>query len=163
MKCEQYAKMIKENGKLPQVSLKYKEGMSTIVIKKNEEVHFVTYIVLMEMKTINLGYAGGSSGVSIRVTKGISYRFGAYKGQVKKEDKLVQTSIGYLIITNKRILLHPFPGHKPISIPLNKVLSYNCFENGVEIFKDGREKGYFFKTENPNALEIIGMCLGFLC
>jgi hypothetical protein len=49
-----------------------------------------------------------------------------------------------------------------MSIPLNKVLSYNCFKNGIEIYKEGREKGYFVETATEGAPEIIGMCLGFL-
>jgi hypothetical protein len=68
----------------------------------------------------------------------------------------------YLLLTNKRVFLHPSPNCKPLSIPLNKVLSYNCFANGIEIYKDGREKGYFFETINEGASEIIGMCLGFM-
>jgi len=49
-----------------------------------------------------------------------------------------------------------------VSIPLNKVLSYNCHDNGVEAYKEGREKGYFFSVKDAGAVELFGICLGFL-
>jgi hypothetical protein len=157
-----YVYMIKNENKLPNVQFSYVDNASPIILKKGEEVHFASPSILKEMKTTNLGYQGGSRGVSIRVMKGVNYRVGSHRGYVKKEEKLVETSSGYLLLTNKRIFLHPSQNCKPVSIPLNKILSYNCFENGVEIYKDGREKGYFFETKNEGAPEIIGMCLGFM-
>ncbi len=96
------------------------------------------------MKTINLGYRGGSQGVSIPIVKGVRYRVGSHRGHIVKEDKLVETSQGVLIVTNKRLFLHPFPGHKPVSIPVNKILSYSCYRNGLEVYKEGRWKGGSF-------------------
>jgi hypothetical protein len=158
-----YVYMIKNEGKLPKVNLRYEEGFSKPILKAKEEIHFWMPAILNEVKTISMGYQGGSNGISIRAMKGVSFRVGACRGHVKRVQKSVTTSIGYLMITNKRIMLNPLPGNKPVSIPLNKVLSYNCFENGVEIYKEGREKGYFFGTNKSSAPEIIGMCLGFLC
>jgi hypothetical protein len=158
-----YVYMIRNEGKLPNVKFGLVRGVSNPIIKKGEQVHFSSPVVLKEMQTTSLGYQGGSSGVSLRVMKGVNYRVGSSRGHVKKVQKWVATSTGQLMITNKRVFLHPFPGSKPINIPINKILSYNCFENGVEIYKDGREKGYFFETKNTSAPEIIGMCLGFLC
>lgn len=158
-----YVYMIKNEGKLPKVNLRCEEGFTKPILKPKEEIHFWMPAILNEMQTVNLGYQGGSSGISIRAMKGVSFRVGATRGHVKKAQKMVTTSTGYLMITNKRIMLHPLPGNKPVSIPINKILSYNCFENGVEIYKEGREKGYFFGTNKSTAPEIIGMCLGFLC
>jgi len=87
---------------------------------------------------------------------------GAHKGYIKKEELTVETSRGALIITNKRLLLQPLPGQKPISIPLNKILSYHCFANGIEFYKEDREKGYFFQTFTAGAPEIFGIILEFL-
>jgi hypothetical protein len=33
-----------------------------------------------------------------------------------------------------------------VSIPLNKALSYNCYNNGIEACKAGREKGDSFRS-----------------
>ena len=73
-----------------------------------------------------------------------------------------QTSAGVLVVTNQRIVLQPAPGNKPVSIPLNKVLSCNCHDNGVEVYKEDREKGYFFSVKDSGAVELFGICLGFL-
>ena len=40
-----------------------------------------------------------------------------------------------LVVTNQRIVLQPAPGNKPVSIPLNTVLSYNCYNNEVKVYK----------------------------
>ncbi|MCK9581061.1 MAG: Atg14 domain-containing protein [Methanoregula sp.] len=157
-----YTYSIKNENTIPPVSLNIGEGMSNVILKKNEEIKFVVQAKLKEPRIVKLGYEGGSHGVSIRLMKGVSYRVGAHRGHIRKEEQLVDTSSGYFMITNKRILLHPFPGRKSVSIPLEKMLSYNCFENGIEIYKDGREKGYFFQTKNKSSPEVAGMVLGFL-
>lgn len=79
-----------------------------------------------------------------------------------REDRLLETSRGVLIISNQRLLLHPSAGHKPLSIPLNKILSYQCFENGIEVYKEGREKGYFFSIDKGGSVETFGLCIGHL-
>ena len=157
-----YAYLIKNENTLPPVHLNIGDGMSNVILKKGEEIKYVAQVSLKESRVVRVGYEGGSHGVSIRIAKGLSYRVGSHRGQIKKEEQMVETSSGYLMITNKRVLLHPFPGHKSISVPLEKIISYNCFENGIEIYKDGQEKSYFFQSLNKSFPEIAGMVLGFL-
>jgi RNase P subunit RPR2 len=156
-----YVYIIKKEGKLPLVDL-HTEGIGQVILKKDEIVHFANAAVLKELKTVSLGYSGGSYGISFPIVKGIRYRVGAHSGHMVKEDRLVETSPGALLITTQRLFLHPFPGHKPVSIPLNKILSYQCFDNGIEIYKEGREKGYFFAIGKSSPVEIFGLCLGHL-
>lgn len=156
-----YVNIIKKEGKLPSVDL-HIEGGGQVILKKGEIVHFADTAVLKELKSVSLGYSGGSHGISFRIAKGIRYRVGAHRGHIVKEDRFVETSRGVLIITNQRLFLHPFPGHKPLSIPLNKILSYHCFNNGIEVYKEGREKGYFFAIGKSGSVEIFGLCLGHL-
>jgi hypothetical protein len=66
-----------------------------------------------------------------------------------------------LIITNQRLFLVPTSGNKPLSIPLDKIQFYRCSENALEVYKEGREKGYFFIMQS-GAVEIFGICLGAL-
>jgi hypothetical protein len=51
---------------------------------------------------------------------------------------------------------------EPVSIPLNEVLSYNSYKNGIEVYQEGREKGYFFSVKENGAVELFSLCLGFL-
>ena len=156
-----FVNMIKKEGKLPSVDLRL-EGGGKVILKKGEIVHFADSAVLKELKSVSLGYSGGSHGISFPIAKGIRYRVGAHRGHIVKEDRFVETSRGVLINTNQRLFLQPFAGHKPVSIPLNKILSYQCFNNGIEVYKEGREKGYFFAVGKSGSVELFGLCLGHL-
>jgi hypothetical protein len=44
------------------------------------------------------------------------------------------------------------------------VLCYNCYNNGIEVYKEGREKGYFFSVKDSGAVGLasfwvlVGRC-----
>jgi len=156
-----YVNMIRKDGKLPSAALQI-EGGGQVILKKQEIVHFADSAVLKELKSVSLGYSGGSHGISFPIAKGVRYRVGAHRGHAVKEDRFVETSQGFLLITNQRLFLHPYAGHKPLSIPLNKILAYQCFDNGIEVYKEGREKGYFFAIDKSSSVELFGLCLGHL-
>ena len=148
------------NNKLPVVKLDNTEG---IILKNGETVHFVDGAILKEMRSVSVGYSGGSQGVSIRIAKGVYYRVGGTRGHIMKEDQLVQTSMGIFLITNQRIILKPSSvEYKSLEIPLNKIFSYSCYENGVAIYKEGRDKAYFLEFITKSSPEIVGMVLGYL-
>jgi hypothetical protein len=119
-------------------------------------------VQLKEMKAVQVGYVGQSQGVSLRIAKGVYYRIGRSRGHLVKDEHYVVTSAGLFIITNQRVLLHPSTGNKSVSIDLKKILSYNCYENGLVIYEEGREKGYLFVLDKPIYNEIGGMCLSLL-
>jgi hypothetical protein len=154
-----YVSAIRKLGNPPRFAVDGKLEGITPIYKKGETAHFMDIAVLKEKKSVSLGYVGGSHGVSIPLGMGIRYRVGSYRGHIQKEEQLVVTSLGMLVITNQRLLLQPRPGYKPLSIPLNDILSYHCFENGIEVYKDGREKGYFFSIKKSSSVEIFGICL----
>jgi uncharacterized Zn finger protein (UPF0148 family) len=156
-----YVYAIKKEETLPRVNLQI-EGSSPVILKKGEVVHFADNAVLKEVKSVSLGYSGGSHGVSFPLGGGIRYRVGAYRGHMVREDQLLETSRGTLIISNQRLFLHPSGGHKPLSIPLNKILSYEGFEDGIEVYKEGREKGYFFSIDKSSSVDIFELCMGHL-
>ncbi len=155
-----YALSIRTNNKLPTPTIQFADNVQ-MILKKDEVIHFSNPAILCEKKIVRVGYSGGSRGVSIRIMKGVSYRVGAHRGQVIKEEQLIPTSKGALLITNQRLFLHPAAGNKPLSLPLDKIISYNCYETALEVFKDGREKGYIFRTSS-GAVEIFSICLGFI-
>ncbi len=160
-----YALMIREKHSLPKVNLNVGTG-APVILKKGEIIHFVDSdgTTLKETRMIKLGYSGGSHGVSFPIPglKGFRYRVGSHRGHIMKEEKLVKTSGGFLIITNERLFLYPAPGNKPVSIPLKKIISYNAYNNGLEVYKEGREKGYFFAMGKSGSVELAGLCLSFL-
>jgi len=156
-----YVNCIRKTGELPTVQLEVTGSSAPPILKKGEIVHYADWCILKELKSVSLGYRGGSQGVSIQIMKGVRYRVGGHRGHIVREERYVDTSQGLLIISNQRLFLHPLPGYKPLSIPLKKILSYHCFENGIELYKEGREKGYFFATDSAS-VEIFGICLSHL-
>jgi hypothetical protein len=156
-----YAAMIEEGGSLLVLNLLH-EGTSPVLLRRNKAVHFAKPAKLKEMKTVEVGYVGGSQGVSLRIAKSVYYRIGSSREHLVKDEHHVVTSAGAFIITNQRALLHPSAGNKPVSIDLKKILSYNCYEDGLMVYKEGREKGYLFVMAKPTHNEIAGMCLSFL-
>jgi hypothetical protein len=156
-----YVNNIRKEDKLPTLKLTL-EGGSPLILKKGEILHHADRSNLQELRSVRLGYSGGSRGVSIRIAKGLTYRAGAHRGHVVKEDRYVETSQGILLVSNQRLFLHPLPGNKPLSLPLKKILSYHCYKNGIEVYKEGREKGYFFGIDDSGSVEIFGICLSHL-
>lgn len=87
-------------------------------------------------------YVGKSQGVSIRICKGVYYRTGASKGYPVDEQYQSSLGIGNLYITTKNIV---FVGDKTIKIPINKIVSYTEYSDGIELIKDGAtSKPYTF-------------------
>ncbi len=159
-----YAFMIRDKAALPNVHLSI-EGAAPVILRTGETIHFATRkpVVLREQRTVSLGYAGGSHGVSFPIPglKGVRYRVGSHRGHVMKEERWVDTARGFLLITNQRLFLHPIAGSKPVSLPLKKLLSYEAYGNGLSVYKEGREKGYFFAM-TAGQVEVAGLCLSFL-
>lgn len=156
-----YGSTIEAEGKLPVVHLTITDS-NQVLLKRDEIVHFAQAAKLKEMKVVQVGYEGGSQGISFRIAKGVRYHVGGSRGHLVKDERYIVTSAGALIITNQRVLLAPSAGNKPVSIDLKKILSYNCYEDGLIIYKGGREKGFLFVLHKPIYYEVAGMCLGFL-
>ena len=72
-----YVNTIRKEGTLPTVDLQI-EGGTPVVLKKGEVVHFADTAVLKELKSVSLGYSGGSNGISFPIAKGIRYRAVSY-------------------------------------------------------------------------------------
>jgi hypothetical protein len=149
-----------ETSDLPVVSA------GNAIMKKGETAHYVTPTVLEEIKTVNLGYSGGSHGVSIPLPikiggAPIRYRVGQLRGHIVKHDEITATSKGELLITNKRIFLNPAAGNKPVSVNLDKIASFYVYKNGLEVWQDGKQNPYLFVL-NGTASEICGLCLSKL-
>jgi hypothetical protein len=128
------------------------------IMKKGETAHYRTATVLKE-----IGYSGARHGVSIPLPIKVGgfpvrYRVGQSRGHIVKHDELLETSRGDLIVSNQRLFLNPFAGHKPLSVPLAKIASFHVYENGLEVWQDGKERPYLFVLD-ATASEICGLCL----
>ncbi len=154
-----YANTIRIEEKLPVVGIP--AGIQ-VITRKDEIIHFICQAILKEVWTTGQRWEGSSQGVSFPIFEGFNFQIGSTKGHIIKEEKLMETSRGLLMVTNQRLFLHPLGENKPLSILLDKILSYNCFSNGIQVYKEGREQGYFLSMERNSCVEIVGLCLGYL-
>lgn len=117
---------------------------SNILIKKGESLILdIPGVSYCEERTVK--FKGGTQGFSVRLMKGVSYRFGSFEGGVEK--KVVPLDSGNFTLTSKRLI---FSGNtKSVEYPLNKIVSITPLDNGVMINKSGKTKmEYFLNTTN---------------
>ena len=87
---------------------------------------------------------GASSGINIRIAKGIYYRVGAFKGEPLITSNLQAKYGGALILTNKNIYFYSTA--KSMKFPYSKIISFVPFEDGLGIQQDkANAKTIYFK------------------
>lgn len=79
-------------------------------------------------------YEGGSSGVSVRVMKGVYYRVGAFKGHTVERTERTHIDTGLVIVSSKHVY---FAGpSKSLRVPYSKIISFLPFSDGFGILRD---------------------------
>ena len=120
------------NGIIPQrISF---EGRIPINLQKGEQVVWLfSGSKYLEDKT-HRQFVGGSQGVSIRVMRGVYYRFGAFKGQSVEHTEREHIDTGLVVVTNKNIY---FAGPiKSVRLPYAKIVSFEPFSDGIGVMRD---------------------------
>ncbi len=79
-------------------------------------------------------YEGRSSGVSIRIAKGVYYRTSASKGVPVTTTEMKQKAIGTLFVATKN--LYFYSAQKTVKIPFNKVVAFTPYSDGLGVQKD---------------------------
>ena len=124
---------------------------TNLLLKKGERLIFdIPDIQYCEERNIKI--KGGYQGFSVRIMKGVSYRFGGF--EAKAEKKVVPIDVGNFILTNKRVI---FSGErKSNDYPLSKIVTVEPLDNGIVINKSGKQKmEYYIGTNNVNIDMII--------
>jgi len=117
---------------------------TNVMLKKGEHLVFdCADISLCEERSVKM--KGNHKGFSVRIAKGLSYRFGTFEGAT--EQKVVELDMGNLILTNKRII---FSGDtKSVEYPLSKIVTIEPLEDGIMVNRSGKTKvEYFVNTTN---------------
>lgn len=114
-----------------------------INLMKNEHVIWATSCSYYETTT-KRSYVGSSSGLSIRIAKGVYYRTSGFKGQPIITTELRYKGAGVLIFTNKHLYYHS--SEIAFRIKYDKIISYYNYEDGLGVMKDGKTaKPQYFK------------------
>ncbi len=113
------------------------ELQSNLILKKGEIplLEYDAIRVISKEKVVR--YKNSSSGASIRITKGVSYRVSGGKSTPVRE-KVDEKYLGKIILTNKRIVFSA--REKGFEIPLNKITTIDKYSDGFYI-QEG-EKNY---------------------
>lgn len=126
-----------------------------LMLKKGEWcAHAVKAEALEEReKTVRINYSGPQA--RVRLAKGIYYSAGSTSISRQTERYHHSFGQGVLSATNKRLMwISP---QKSISIPLDKVIQFEPFTDGVRIFKDtGKPLLFIFPTNDK--IDMVRIC-----
>lgn len=122
------------DGGIPDTSVAI-HGHLPFLFQKAEKILWVFQRVELYEQRTKTTYQGKSRGVSVRISKGIYYKVGAFKGKPVSIQETKCTGVGLVALTNKHIYFAS--STKNFKIPYSKIVVVNPYENGVEIQKDG--------------------------
>jgi hypothetical protein len=147
------ARMLEEGREMYRASTAELVAVDAPVLLKKGE--FCVYAVGAEAleersRTVKVGYHGPSA--RIRIAKGIYYNAGSMA--VSRQTDIFEHSfgIGVLCVTNKRLLW--ISAQKSISTPLNNVVRYDPYSDGMRIMKGTGKPLLFMWAEKPRVATI---------
>jgi hypothetical protein len=110
-------------------------GMTRINFQRGERVAWVfSDVTLLQQKT-RTEYVGGSTGVSVRVAKGVYLRSSAYRGRPVERTETVPADKGLAAFTDRHLY---FAGASTAwRMPWGKILSMTPYSDGIGVIKDG--------------------------
>ena len=108
-----------------------------VVLRPGEEAFASISASMLELRTV--GYKGRSTGVSVRVARGVWLRESGSRGVPEKG--LVPIAHGVLVATNQRLI---FAGDQDsLAIPFQKISSFETMSDGLRL-GDGHKTYNFF-------------------
>ena len=108
-----------------------------LILKKDELLHGLNRCDIKEVKNEIVGYSGSTSGVSVRVAKGISVRSGSSRGKAIRKD-IASYYSGIIYVTSKRVSFIPHKDGNNFNIDYSKIIAVKKLENGIIIEKEGK-------------------------
>jgi hypothetical protein len=127
-----------------------------VILQKGEVPHWSENASLMEERVVARRYVGGSSGLSFRIAKGVSYRVGASRGQLISDKEIQAVSIGELVVTSQRVV---FRGNaKSFAYRLDQLLEVNLFSDGIRL-TGSNGKPRTVKFSSGENVDIVGSVL----
>lgn len=135
-----------ENGQLPEI-------VPTINIRKQETMHFSTFVQWMEERRVvkRRNYAGPTG--RIKLAKGVYYRVGSLRINNITKDEWQRIDSGQLYLTNKRLIFMGAKGNKTIQI--NSILAIEPYSNGVDIQKERGKSPFLELSDNVDIFSMI--------
>ena len=121
------------------------------LLKAGEKAYGSVAASLQEVQTV--GYSAGTSGVSVRVAKGVTLRTSGTRARAVKG--MVSVAAGELVVTDQRII---FAGdRKAFAIPLDELLNTTNYTDGFGF--NTSKSTYTLLTESDRDGAIFGIAL----
>ena len=141
-----------EHGDIPAID-------APIQLQRGELCHFQSGAQWLEHRkqTSTVGYS--SSGVSVRVMRGVYYHVGASRPQRVTTEGLAVIETGTVYFTNKRVV---FSGQiRNFSLRLNSLLAFRVYADGVVLEKaTGKHPHLILDGDSELAAVVLGSLLG---
>ena len=126
---------ILHDGMLPYINFTFSGGTFPFKLLKSERLVWVFEDVEYLECKIRREVVGRSSGVSVRVMKGVSVRMGQSRGSPVEREELVSRGMGLLAVATKNIYFRAATG-KSVRMPFAKIISVAGYSDAVEVTRD---------------------------
>lgn len=121
-----------------------------LMLKQGETCHYYGEATYIKCKTAVTGYTGGSSGVNVRIAKGVSYRVGQQKSTPIR-GTVQERYPGFLAVTNMRVVFNSPQGSFDKNI--SNISSLIPLDDGL-VFQFGSTQ-YIIETEKAKYIQKI--------
>jgi hypothetical protein len=121
-------------GKIPAQRLNIEGGVLPFNFQKGEQLVWVFTSVEFYEQNVKTHYEGGSSGISIKIAKGVYYRTSSFKGHPVKTTEMARVASGILAFTDKHLYFGS--SIRNFRIPYSKIVTFQPYEDGLGIQKD---------------------------
>lgn len=122
-------------------------GDFPFMLGKTESLIWLFRNITLHQQKVRKEYVGRSSGVSVRIMKGVYYRTGGFKGHPVETTIMQRIGVGSVCLTDKNLYFSS--PEKSFKIPYSKILSVESYSNGVGIQKEGaNDKPIFLENIN---------------
>lgn len=112
------------------------DGSLPFNLQKSEQIIWVfSEVKYYEVKT-KVKYVGGSSGMSVKVMKGVYLRTSSYKGRPIEYSETTLIGQGLMGITQKHIYFSS--PQKSFRVPFSKIVTYEPYSDGIGIQRDAQ-------------------------
>jgi hypothetical protein len=152
-----YFEYLQEIQNCHKMKIPHRGGVSGVPLTAGERDYFAHPAQLLEERVVSRQSVGRSSGVSIRIMKGVSYRVGQSRGVSVPVHATVPVSSGDFVITNKRLI---FAGdRKSVNAPYDKLLHLEPFSDGLRFSVTNRQKPVTIQFFTDKSAEIAAVLI----
>lgn len=126
-----------DEGKVEEIQTAFSGSFAPRLEKDEHGIWAFSGVKYLVMKH-QTRYVGRSSGISVRLMKGVYYRTGSFSGTPIQTEYLSVQDNGGLSITNRNV--YYIGSNVAEKLPLNKIVSVQLHTDGIEILESGRSK-----------------------